>query len=144
MKTCSHCGLPKDLSEFHKNKNLPGGRASWCKLCVSEYNEQYKLAYPEKEEARKLAGKRQRKDCKAKVFAHYGSCCACCGEDNMMFLTVDHVDNDGAEHRRTMTHGSTISVWLVKHNFPEGFQILCYNCSCGRAHNGGVCPHQEG
>jgi hypothetical protein len=21
--------------------------------------------------------------------------------------------------------------------------VLCYNCNCGRARNGGVCPHQQ-
>jgi hypothetical protein len=33
--------------------------------------------------------------------------------------------------------------WLRKHNYPEGFQVLCHNCNMGRQINGGVCPHME-
>jgi hypothetical protein len=24
-----------------------------------------------------------------------------------------------------------------------GFQVLCWNCNCGRAFNNGICPHVE-
>jgi hypothetical protein len=30
------------------------------------------------------------------VFAHYGEQCACCGESERLFLTIDHINNDGA------------------------------------------------
>lgn len=33
--------------------------------------------------------------------------------------------------------------WIIENNFPEGFQVLCYNCNLGRAHCGGVCPHKS-
>lgn len=33
--------------------------------------------------------------------------------------------------------------WLARHKYPEGFQLLCWNCNCGRAINGGICPHEE-
>ena len=25
---------------------------------------------------------------------------------------------------------------------PDTIQILCFNCNCGRARNGGICPHE--
>ena len=34
---------------------------------------------------------------KEKVFDHYGWVCACCGEAEPLFLTIDHVNNDGAD-----------------------------------------------
>jgi hypothetical protein len=37
---------------------------------------------------------------------------------------------------------SNISVWLVQHNFPTGFQILCMNCNFAKGKLG-TCPHQE-
>ncbi len=59
-----------------------------------------------------------------------------------MFLCVDHVNNDGAEHRKkTGSSGSQICVWLVNEGFPDGFQILCYNCNFAKHLNGGTCPH---
>lgn len=76
----------------------------------------------------------------SKVLDHYGRRCACCGETEPLFLTIDHMNNDGASHRKVV--GSAyIAQWLVENEFPEGFQLLCFNCNCGRQRNGGVCPH---
>lgn len=74
----------------------------------------------------------------------YGGRCACCGEANVRFLTIDHINSDGAEHKR-QTNGKSqkIARWLKANNYPEGFQVLCYNCNCGRAMNDGICPHKE-
>lgn len=74
------------------------------------------------------------------VLDQYGGQCACCGLAEPLFLTVDHINNDGAAHRRKIgPHG--IYKWLIQNRFPNGFQLLCFNCNCGRARNGGVCPH---
>jgi hypothetical protein len=91
--------------------------------------------------------KRFRRRCRRKVLEHYGKVCACCGEAEERFLTVDHINNDGYIHRRKVDGkrtiiGSCMTAWLVKNNFPEGFQILCFNCNLGRAANGGICPHK--
>lgn len=73
----------------------------------------------------------------------YGGACVCCGEDDLDFLTIDHKNNDGAQHRKEVG-GGRIHGWLRKHNYPkEGFQVLCFNCNMGRAFHGGVCPHQS-
>jgi len=76
------------------------------------------------------------------VFDHYGNDCSCCGEDEPKFLTIDHVENDGAAHRKEVAPGSTLFRWIIKNDFPETFRILCFNCNSGRYHNGGVCPHE--
>jgi hypothetical protein len=88
------------------------------------------------------ASKRQREDAKRQVFEYYGSACACCGESEILFLTVEHMDGGGRKHRKTMKT-QTIYVWLMNNGFPEGFEILCYNCNCVKRVNGGVCPHQS-
>lgn len=78
------------------------------------------------------------------VFGHYGTECACCGESQRLFLTIDHIGNDGAEHRREIGNkgGSSFFAWLVAEGFPSGFQTLCRNCNWGKHANGGICPHQ--
>ncbi len=84
---------------------------------------------------------------RAAVFAAYGGhVCVCCGETEPLFLTIDHVDNDGAEMRRNGTHsrgGTAFYQWLKKSGFPPGFQVLCMNCNLGKHRNGGVCPHHS-
>ena len=72
--------------------------------------------------------------------AYGGYVCNCCGEVEPVFLTIDHMQNNGSYMRRI--HGIRIDRWLKKNNYPEGFQILCWNCNSGRYHNGGICPHQ--
>ncbi len=77
---------------------------------------------------------------KRMVFDHYGARCICCGEDTLLFLTIDHKNNDGAEHRRQMKQ-ATLYEAVVKMGFPDSFQIMCLNCNRGRWLNGGMCPH---
>lgn len=87
---------------------------------------------------------------KREVIDAYGGKCACCGETELVFLTIDHVENDGAEHRREMAGesgnysqaGTRTYRWLRERNYPAGFQVLCANCNYGKQWNGGICPHQ--
>ena len=85
--------------------------------------------------------------CKDQVFGAYGGyICKCCGEDEPMFLSIDHIDNNGAQERKAgLYSGSGYSFyrWLRKTGFPPGYQVLCMNCQVGKHKNGGVCPHQS-
>jgi hypothetical protein len=82
---------------------------------------------------------------RAIVISHYSNGtnrCACCGQDEVRFLCVDHLNNDGNVHRRTIGQGSNILYqWLIKNGLPPGYQILCFNCNMGKAIYG-VCPHK--
>jgi hypothetical protein len=88
---------------------------------------------------------------KKEVMRVYGNgTCACCGESNIKFLSLDHVKGNGNKHRkRRNNHGGVIFYcWLKRHNWPKRprLQVLCYNCNLGRSfntHNPGVCPHKE-
>jgi len=83
------------------------------------------------------------------VFNAYGGFrCACCDESEPMFLTIDHVNNDGAEHRKKLKSkigksGTAFFDWLKRNNFPSGFQVLCRNCNWGKHVNHGTCPHNN-
>lgn len=82
---------------------------------------------------------------KKAVFDHYGNKCVCCGETEPKFLTMDHINNDGYKHRKkTGCTASTNMYKLIKReNFPTSYQILCWNCNCGRARTPTKeCPHK--
>jgi len=79
------------------------------------------------------------------VMAHYGGRCACCGEDRLQFLTIDHINGGGTKHRKEIGHGGhAVYRWLIRNDFPPDFQVLCFNCNDGRQVNGGICPHAGG
>lgn len=68
--------------------------------------------------------------------------CQCCGEKNIDNLTIDHIDGRKEVKHSPKQGGIKLWVWLQVHNFPKGFQILCYNCNSARG-NYGICPHKE-
>ena len=78
-----------------------------------------------------------------KITKHYGDKCICCGEVEIKFLTVDHKFDNGAEHRRTFVGHKTLKTYeeIIEKNFPEEYQILCWNCNVGKAHYK-ICPHK--
>lgn len=84
---------------------------------------------------------------KEKVFTHYGGRCACCGENRIEFLTLDHKNGGGNKHRAEISGrndarfaGHHTYLWIKKNNFPPIFQVLCYNCNMATGVYG-VCPH---
>lgn len=89
--------------------------------------------------------KRQEQRCRDRVFKVYGSVCACCGESEASFLTIDHINNDGNVHRKKIgcnRGGYRFYLWTERNGFPKFLQILCWNCNEGKRVNGGVCAHQ--
>ena len=70
------------------------------------------------------------------VLKRYGNICAFCGEGFIPFLTIDHINNDGHEHRTKFGNG--LYAWLRRNNYPDGFQTLCFNCNCGKSKIGDI------
>jgi hypothetical protein len=130
---CWKCQSHKTKSDFCKNSNRRSGKDGYnrkCRQCTSEYH--------------KVFADRLKREC----FDHYGGClCQCCGETELAFLGIDHINGEGAKHRREIsknkTRTGTIYGWLRKNSFPGGFRVLCHNCNLGSYMNGGICPHQK-
>ena len=76
-----------------------------------------------------------------KVISHYTKgkmTCMCCNENQILFLEIDHMDNNGNKQRNIK-----IEDWIIKNNYPNNFQILCSNCNKGKHLNYGTCPHEN-
>lgn len=72
---------------------------------------------------------------KLEVLSHYSHgavVCARCGYSDARALTIDHLNGDGANHRRSIGQIMLYS-WLKHNNWPSGFQVLCYNCNIIKA-----------
>lgn len=136
---CTLCGIHKVSDSLTSCRKCRKRRKNDC----NEYRRQRRIAEPE------WQGKLLRDayiKLKQQVFAAYGGeypKCACppCGEDDVKFLTIDHINGGGQAHRKD-THKSVYR-WLRKNNYPPGFQLLCWNCNCARAQYNGICPHLD-
>ena len=147
---CLNCGKPNDRE---------GCCCSECKEKMNEKTRNWRRANPIR--ARKIKNKSYQKN-RDKILKHaklyskniwleciyyysYGTMeCTCCGESILEFLTIDHMYGKGRKQKNSLHRwGRAFYLWLIKNNFPEGYQVLCYNCNCGRAKNNGICPHKR-
>ena len=72
---------------------------------------------------------------KVRVLSHYSVLdVPVCAHPNCLvmdidMLCLDHINNNGKEHRKSLgaRGGQIIYGWILKNNFPEGFQVLCHN-----------------
>ena len=113
-------------------------------LCAGCYSKRRYDQDPEA--ARRLAREshtRMRKRDRGEMVEAYGGRCACprCPETNPAFLTLEHVNGDGKEHRAKV--GSHTYADLRKRGWPkDGYTLLCWNCNA-MTRFGRACPHME-
>lgn len=109
----------------------------------SQLNIQFNEWYARNRAKARAAARRRNQEIKREVFDHYGGKCNCCGESMIEFLTIDHIDNDGAAHRRILGYsgrGTAFYRWIKRNGYPGNLRVLCYNCNSSLGHFG-YCPH---
>ena len=84
---------------------------------------------------------RRRRRLRLRLFEVYGPICACCGETEKRFLTLDHKLSDG-NVAREQSKDHKIMRKAITEADPKKYQVLCFNCNCVRSQYNGVCPHQ--
>jgi len=129
-KQCSRCKEIKELKKFQESFNNAGGYdindpkryKATCKTCYGKV-ERYKL--------------------KLDIYDNYGQKCQCCGESDIRFLSLDHVNSDGNIHRELLNE-QQIYREARREGYPVNkYRLLCMNCNWARAYFGGECPHKS-
>ena len=123
-KLCCLCQRMLLLNEFKKNGVVKCGYASNCRYCN---------LWRDRARNRMI---------KMEMVLAYGGKCSCCGENGLEFLTLEHLNNTGKQHREEIG-GLGIKVWLdlKQKGWPqEGYTILCWNCNCAKKY-GKFCMH---
>jgi len=157
---CTKCG---ETSERSRPKSQV------CRKCNSEWHQAYRQKHrvrliardrarynsvkndPEFRAAEKKRGLGYYRQVRDEAFMAYGGFrCSCecgCNISEPLFLELDHIAGNGAEHRRSLGFpgngkGACNSMYqhLKRDGYPEGFRVLCSNCNKGRFRNGGTCP----
>jgi hypothetical protein len=126
---CDDCNKSKKRGEYAADRahriELATERKRWLKKVDPTYREK------ERGYARAL---------RQQMLNAYGRECECCGEATEQFLTLEHVNGDGKEHRARLGNASVLRD-LRRRGWPtDGFAILCMNCNWGSRFTG-VCPH---
>jgi len=89
--------------------------------------EEYKVRNAENQKAwlaaRPTYYKEQHQKLRRAAVKFYGEACACCGEDREFFLSIDHIVAGEPKTPKDLYR------WLKRNNYPDGFQVLCYNCN---------------
>lgn len=111
---------------------------------IKHYHEWERKSYWKNREKNLKRGRRYKEKERLKILKHYSGDpprCACCGEKELAFLTIDHIKGGGNKHKKRIGKGILFYRWLKRNNYPKGFQVLCMNCNWGK-YIKGVCPHQ--
>lgn len=138
---CAVCKKQKSTTDFHKSKASPIGVCYVCKPCTAERAAEWYKANIEKAPHHWKVAQRNRKVKALSFYSNGAPVCACCGITELAFLTIDHINGNGAAHRRSIGRVNFYA-WLIRNEYPDGFQVLCYNCNCAKR-DGAECPHKR-
>lgn len=137
-KVCNTCEVEKPLSKFKiawAVVNQKGGKQSgWAQANPVQARRNRCAACDSKSDTAKL---------KLEMLEAFGFKCSCCGENHPDFLTLDHVLEDGAEHRKTMNCQQAMRLARRQNWDKAKWDCLCITCNFAKSHYGG-CPHKTG
>jgi len=88
------------------------------------------------------AGSSYRVTLRREMIAAYGGVCTCCQESHHQFLSLEHMNGDGAAHREKVGRNAQAQlVDLKNRGWPkDGYTVLCFNCNIAKGAHG-TCPH---
>lgn len=160
-KKCSKCKKRRPISQFGRYVSAKDGLFPQCKKCIQENNRRYYIQNKEKvkksvrrwrnnnPERVKENKRNERARLKQEMVEAYGGKCSCCGEMAIEFLTLEHREQDGAEHRRQLAKKNGVKrvrcdmIWREarRQGYPDCYTVLCMNCNFALGMFG-YCPHQ--
>ena len=152
-KRCCGCLTEKPIDEFSlrtdRQNGKSQGRQARCKKCSN-----VRRAVDWRDKDKKAILSQRNREAAGRLrwlaLAKYSlnpevPRCACCGTPDHWMLTIEHIYNDGADHRRAMSEsGTSVSIYryLRREGWPPGFEILCLNCNVAKQRLGD-CPHRN-
>lgn len=147
--------MGKDRTEYnhqwylaHRQRCLDKGRTEERKQYAKEYRVTHKKEMQERDKQyyqehklaacyyARLRGKELGFLRKTEVMMYYSNpqgsvVCNNCGEQDIDVLCIDHIKGGGSKHRKElgMQAGGRFYLYLQQQDYPEGYQVLCYNCN---------------
>jgi len=120
---------PKGFQVLCFNCNMGKRNFSVCPRDKEIFEEEFEAKH-------KTANSKSKWKLRLNVIKGYGGKCELCSEDNPHFLTIDHVNGDGAEERKVFGGWEKLYRKLRDDNYPrDNYRLLCYNCNCALGFN---------
>jgi hypothetical protein len=125
----AYCRGKKNKHEMSGDNLYISRTGAWaCRACMREN-------YLRNREHHILKSKKKNDSFKLETLTHYGlngtlQCCwPECNITDIDMLSLDHIKDDGAKHRRETKNGSghQFYCYVTREGYPEGFQTLCHN-----------------
>lgn len=150
-KWCNYCKITKTVDRFGKDSRTKLGLRVYCRECEVirrrlSYDSKKRVASTKKwrEKNRQVHldyQKKYRRELHSKAIKLYGARCLCCGETIKEFLTLDHINGGGTNHRRTKGGLHTYRE-MIRENDHKKYRVLCMNCNHATKYNK-ICPHKQ-
>lgn len=124
-KRCTICKEAKSTIAFSNDRRKKSGKREECKECRNKRQRAYH-GQPEI-----IARARQyRYQIRKQCLQQYGNKCILCGNPNLEFLEIDHINGGGGKHRKEC--GNTTKMYrsiFVKGYRPDKYRLLCKICN---------------
>ena len=140
MKNCRVCNI--ELTELNWAASLMKKNSCICKSCHLDLCRKWRKENREKanligRKHYRLSPRKHMDSCnksrikvRIDMINEYGGKCCNCGINDIDVLDIDHVNNNGASHRKQGMFGYNLFRYLKKNNWPkDDYQLLCKNCN---------------
>ena len=143
---CKTCGEKFVTNVHQKTYCTPKCQREWPKVYLKELNQRdttrlKKKIYVQNNIAKvRESVRRSNQTIKHLIINAYGGRCVCCGEAEIDFLTIDHIDGLKGKSKQG-ERGRQFYYRLIREGFQtDKYQCLCMNCNWGQRFQG-ICPH---
>lgn len=123
--------IKQSIYNWLKKHKYPNGFRVLCANCnIREYRKSIELSLNQSIESAK--GRERIKKVKQLFMNKIGGSCVVCGEADLDILTVHHIKNDGANHRRMVSKGKGGRPFyhsVLRSGKYDGLECRCYSCN---------------
>ena len=133
---CSQCRIKRAAISAGQRGRRPLGS---CQSCYKRKARNGLSLCIRCSELSKIRSKRRHAEIRKKALDKYGGACACCKENNIKYLQIDHVDGGGNKERQRLGNkgrGNRFFTILVQSKKRKDIQILCANCHQAKKYGG--------